>query len=158
MSCLRLFHLYLETSVGRGLNKHDYLKLTTNKLKGHYNKGLNKSVALNRLHTMCSALDTLPHLLCVELKTSSSLASQNDWNTGTNPAEGRALGLNVAVKISEPHHEKTNILPMQKQWCRSAWQHLCLHYMVSTIPLLSKSKICSLWHLLCWYSSGLCRT
>ena len=49
------------------------------------------------------------------------------------------------VRRNEPRHEKTNILHMRKQRRnREADQRLCFHYIDSTIPLLSKSKITSL--------------
>ena len=50
----------------------------------------------------------------------------------------------------EPRHEKTGFLPRGKQGAdqlRSnceADQHLCFRYKDSTIPLLSKSEICSI--------------
>ena len=50
------------------------------------------------------------------------------------------------VRIIELCREKTNVLHMQKQRCRSASsnheadQHLCFRYLNSTIPLLPKIK------------------
>ena len=51
----------------------------------------------------------------------------------------------------EPRREKTRFLHMRKQRCRSACsnreadQRLCFRYIDSTIPLLPKSKISSLY-------------
>ena len=40
----------------------------------------------------------------------------------------------------------------------AADQRLCFHYMDSTIPLLSKSEISSLWPFSACLQPGLCRT
>ena len=46
--------------------------------------------------------------------------------------------------LFEPRHEETNILPMQKQRHRSAYQRLYFHYYESTVPIAFKSEISSL--------------
>ena len=53
----------------------------------------------------------------------------------------------VEMKAFELHHEETNILHMGKQRCRSDLQfdqRLCFRYTVTTISLLSGSKISSI--------------
>ena len=72
----------------------------------------------------------------------------------------------IAIQLSsnEPRHKKTNILHMRKQRRRSALgnheadQRLCFRYIDSTIPLLSKSEISSLWPSSVDVQPGLCRT
>ena len=64
----------------------------------------------------------------------------------------------------EPRHEKTNILHIRKQrrnqlhGNREADQHLCFRYLDSTIPLLPKSEISSLWPSSLAVQPDLCRT
>ena len=64
----------------------------------------------------------------------------------------------------EPRHERTCFLNMQKQGPdqlrgnREADQCLCFHYIDSTIPLLSKYKILSLYPSSVAVQPGLCGT
>ena len=73
------------------------------------------------------------------------------------------LGYNLRIKY-ELRHEKTNILRMRKQDTdqlrgnREADQRLCFRYIDSTIPLLSKSVITSLWPSFVAVQPGLYQT
>ena len=64
----------------------------------------------------------------------------------------------------EPRHEKTNILHMRKQRRisasrnREADQRLCFRCIESTIPLLSKPEISSLYQSFVAVQPGLCWT
>ena len=63
------------------------------------------------------------------------------------PTEMIHSPVNIEQLKYEPRHEKTNSLHIRKQRPRSnceADKCLCYHFMDSTIPLLSKSKISSL--------------
>ena len=64
---------------------------------------------------------------------------------------GGGGGGGYITRIYEPRHEKTGVLPLQKQRHRSAVlcsnctadQRLCVRYLDSTISLLLKSEISS---------------
>ena len=80
--------------------------------------------------------------------------------------EGACLAVRLWTCSSgnKPCHKKTNILHMRKQdadqLCgnREADQRLCFHYIDSTIPLLSKSEISSLYPSSVAVQPDLCRT
>ena len=61
---------------------------------------------------------------------------------------------------NEPRCEKTGFLHMRNQLCgnRTADQRLCFRYIDGTIPLLSKSKILSLYPSSVHVQPGLCQT
>ena len=82
-----------------------------------------------------------------------------------NPNKGR-IQANIYTKHLpfEPRYEKTCLLHMQKTKAQiscaltAADQHLCFHYIVSTIPLLPKSEIPTLWSSSVAVQPGLGRT
>ena len=72
-----------------------------------------------------------------------------------------AYAYNLFQMIIEPRHEKTNILHKDTDKLHGyseADQPLCFRYIDSTIPLLSKSKISSLYPSFVAVQPGLCGT